>query len=75
MSDELQKIRKIKAKNERKWLAIDGVVAVGIGKTVGGRLGIIVHVTENAPKYQSRIVRKIEGIPVEVRESGEIKAL
>ena len=75
MSESLEKIREVKKKYEKTWLSIRGIVAVGIGKTSGDVLGIIVSVKKNAGKYQKRIGQTIEGIPIEIQTTGEIKAL
>ena len=75
MSEPLEKIREVKKKYEKTWLSISGIVAVGIGKTSGGALGIIVSVKKNTAKYKRRIGQTIEGIPIEIQTTGEIKAL
>ena len=75
MCESLEKIREVKKKYEKSWLSISGIVAVGIGKTSGDVLGIIVSVRKNARKYQKRIGQTIEGVPVEIKATGEIKAL
>ncbi|MBA7548282.1 hypothetical protein ES705_40733 [subsurface metagenome] len=74
MPDQIEKIKDIKKKYEKTWLAIEGVVAVGIGKTSDGNLGIIVSVKENGRKYKQQIVHNIEGVLIEIQETGEIKA-
>ena len=74
MSDQIEKIRAVKKKYEKSWLALKGVVAVGIGKTSTGKTGIIVSVKGDRKKYQRQIADEIEGIPVEIQETGEIKA-
>ncbi len=75
MSEPLEKIREVKKKYEKTWLSISGIVAVGIGKTSGGALGIIVSVKKNTEKYRNKIGPTIEGVSVEVQATGEIKAL
>jgi hypothetical protein len=75
MSEPLEKIREVKKKYEKTWLSISGIVAVGIGKTSGGALGIIVSVKKNTEKYRNKIGQVIEGIPIEIQATGEIKAL
>jgi hypothetical protein len=71
---ELEFIRKIKKKYERSWLSIEGVVAVGIGHTTGEVPGIIVSVKENPGRFRQSIPAEVEGVPVEIRETGEIRA-
>jgi hypothetical protein len=54
MSEPLEKIREVKKKYEKTWLSISGIVAVGIGKTSGGALGIIVSVKKKYRKIQKQ---------------------
>jgi len=75
MSDQIEKIKIIKKKFEKTWLALEGVVAVGIGKTSDGNLGIIVSVKEHDKKYKQQIPSNIEGVLIEIQETGEITAL
>jgi len=74
MSDQIEKIRAVKLKYEKSWMALEGIVAVGIGKTSAGKTGIIVSVKEDVKKYRRKIADEIEGVPVEIQETGEIKA-
>lgn len=75
MSENMEKIRSIKSTNERGWMALPGVVAVGIGLVSGGKPGIVVSVANNLNEIRSKIPTVVEGIPVEVQETGEIRAL
>jgi hypothetical protein len=75
MTDRLEKIREIKKKYEKTWLSIKEIVAVGIGETSEGSLGIIISVKDDAGKYKNQIEQNIEGVPIEIQEIGEIKAL
>ena len=75
MTDPLDKIRRIKARNEKDWLRIEEVVAVGIGKTSEGSTGLIVSVKENAGVIREKIPARIEDVVIEIQETGEIKAL
>ncbi len=74
MSEQIEKIKSIKKKYEKTWLQLDGVVAVGIGKTSDGNLGVIVSVKKNGRKYGEQIADNIEGVPIEIQETCEIKA-
>ena len=38
MSEYLEKVKKVKRNNEKTWLAMEGVTAVGIGKISDGEL-------------------------------------
>ena len=68
-------IKAIKRKYEPIWLALPEVVAVGIGKTSDGATGIIISVRSLTGTVRSSIPSAIEGIPIEIQVSGEIKAL
>lgn len=74
MSDETERARRVKRENEARWLALEGVVAVGIG-TVGGRPGIVVSVRADSPRLRRELPSEVEGVPVEVRVSGDLRAL
>lgn len=56
-------------------MTLPGVVAVGIGLVSGGKTGIVVSVAKNLNEIRSKIPSVVEGIPVEVQETGEIRAL
>ena len=75
MLDSIKKIKKIKQKHEKKWLKIDGVVAVGIGNLSDGGPGIIVSVKKNIGGIRKQIPETVQGIGVEIQETGEMKAL
>lgn len=74
MSPSLERIREVKARREGEWLALEGVVAVGIGRTAERGTGLLVSVEEVTPSLRERIPREVEGVPVEVRETGTIRA-
>ena len=74
MNDPLEKIRQIKRMHESSWLGIEGVVAVGIGITTSGEPGIVISTKVSPSQLQQVIPTNIEGIAIEVRQSGEIKA-
>lgn len=74
MSPSLEKVRDVKARREQEWLALEGVVAVGVGVTEQRGAGILVSVRELTDALRERIPRRVEGVPVEVRETGEVRA-
>lgn len=74
MSATIEKVRKIKKMHEDEWLSIDNVVAVGIGLVSGENVGIVVSVARNPEKIREKIPASIEGIPIEIKETGEIVA-
>lgn len=77
------RVQAVREAHERELLAKPNVVGVGVGevKRAGeqvGRLGLIVMVARKAPPGQlsaaEAIPAEIDGVPVEVREVGEIRA-
>lgn len=74
MRPSLEEIRRVKARREAEWLALDGVVAVGIGRTEERGGGILVSVAELTDALRERIPREVEGVPVELRETGAFRA-
>lgn len=73
-SANIEKIRRIKSENTKKWLALDGVVAIGIGKVSSGEPGLIISVKNNLEKVRSEIPGKIDDVIIEIQQSGPIKA-
>ena len=78
------KIRKIKNKHESRLMQQKGVVGCAVGyKHVGGKptedLCIVCYVRKKKPLSElgatDRIPAFLEGIPTDVVESGELKAL
>ena len=74
MTPSLEEVRGVKARREREWLALEGVVAVGVGVTDRRGPGILVSVLELTGDLRERIPRRVEGVPVEIRETGELRA-
>jgi hypothetical protein len=74
-SEEIERIKTIKRTYEKNWLAINGVVGVGIGRTSSGKTGLIVSVKADAERIRELIPKQIGNIEVEIQETGEIKAL
>ena len=72
MADQ-QKVKEIKQQFERQWLAMDGVVAVGIGK-IDNQAGIIISVSKNPDKVREQFGNRVKGVPVKVQKTGEFKA-
>jgi len=65
---------KVKRKNEKKWLRLKGVVAVGIGR-IEDKPGIIVSVENDAWLSQNKIPSIIDNVPIKVQTTGRIEAL
>jgi hypothetical protein len=85
MNDEaIQQAMAVKARHESQLMQKANVVGVGIGfRERSGRLtdevALVVNVTRKLSSDQlapeDLIPREIEGVPVDVREVGEIRAL
>jgi hypothetical protein len=80
----VERVKEIKTKYEHELFSKPNVVGLGIGyREVGGKatdqVGLIVLVHHKVPSDQLAphevIPAQIEGIPVDVREVGEIRAL
>lgn len=65
------KARSVKKRYERDWLAIDGVVAVGIGIR-GGTACVVVSVVSDPVVFSDSIPADVEGVPVVIEKSGTI---
>jgi hypothetical protein len=72
--ETLEKARKVKRQHERRWLDLEGVVAVGVGSLADGGPGIVVSVQAPAGRLRRRIPEAVEGVRIEVRETGPIRA-
>jgi hypothetical protein len=70
-----ERVVQLKRRHEKSLMAIDGVVAVGIGKTQQGSLGIIVSVKQDSAALREAIPSQIEDVVVEIQVTGEFKAL
>lgn len=75
MPRSLDEIRAVMRAHQARWLAMEDVVAVGIGRLADGRGGILVSVRSDAEAFRDRLPRSIDGVPVEVRGVGDIRAL
>ncbi len=74
MKDPMKIALKVKRKNEKKWLRLKGVVAVGIGK-VGDNIGIIISVENESEIPIVKIPALVENVPVKFQSVGRIEAL
>jgi hypothetical protein len=85
MSDQnLQRALEVKRRHEPELLRMPNVVGVGVGyRTQGGKrteeLAIVVSVKQKVPlsnlKPDDQIPASLEGVPVDVAETGVIRAL
>jgi hypothetical protein len=83
MEADLVRARAVKAAHEKQLLAKANVVGVGVGlrRRAGAPLGqvcIIVSVRKKVPREQlspaDRIPAELDGVPVDVQETGPIRA-
>lgn len=74
MPSSTQKAKQVKRDYEKKWLSIEGVTAVGVGLINDKDIGIIISVKSTLGKIRSQIPSEIEGIPIQIQETGEFKA-
>lgn len=75
MPVKINKAREVKKKYESKWLTFEEVTAVGIAITSTGDVGIIISVKKNSRRIKKKIPKEIDGVPIQIQETGEIKAL
>jgi hypothetical protein len=85
MSDEaIQLAMAVKARYESQLMKKANVIGVGIGyRERAGKLtdeiALVVNVTRKLPRHQlttdDAIPSEIEGVPVDIREIGEVQAL
>ena len=69
-----QDIKEVKAKYEKKLMALSGVVSVGIGLDEGKKPIIIVGLDQPNPETEARARDLMTGHPFRVQVIGEIKA-
>lgn len=69
------KIQDVKRRHARDLMALSGVLAVGIGRTPEGRDAIIVSVRRGDRETASRVPSQLEGHPVVIELTGEIRGL
>jgi hypothetical protein len=81
---DLQRVKQVKAAHEKSLLAKANVVGVGVGFRHKGsdftdEVCIVVSVRQKVPSEQlppgDRIPHQIDGVPVDVQVTGEIRAL
>jgi len=76
-SDRMSKrgINVVKEAHEAEFLALRGVVGVYIGQTDTGDSCIYVMIAKKNPDLERRIPASLEGYPVRVQETGEIRPM
>jgi hypothetical protein len=72
-SERAAQIESVRARHERRLMAIDGVLGVAVGRNKLGHDAIVVYLRDASVK--SRIPSEVEGYPVETETTGPIDAL
>ena len=67
-------IKTVLNENTDRWMEISGVVGTAIGEAAG-RPCIKIYVVKKTEKMSKQLPAKVEGFPVIVQESGEIRAI
>jgi hypothetical protein len=75
MSESLERVRAVKQLHEQRWLALAGVVAVGIGQRPEGTPQIVVSVEAESERIRREIPESVEGVAVEIKVTGSLRAL
>lgn len=75
MQDDLDKIKSVRRRHEKKWLANPNVLAVGIGLLPDGRTGIVITVRELNVQVEQQFPSELDGIGIRLQQSDEIRAL
>jgi len=68
-------INQVMQDHTAEWMALPGVVGVYIGAQADGRLCIRVMVVEKTEALEEKLPRSVEGHPVEIEETGEIRPM
>ena len=75
MSTPSRPIGEVLAEHSPRLMALPGVTAVGQGALPDGRSCIHVYIRARDRSLEARIPREIEGYPVVVAVSGDIRAM
>jgi hypothetical protein len=68
------RIREVKAKHEGRFLAMPGVVSIGIGRDPDGKSIIVVGLDRPRPETFKQLPKVLDGYPVRVEIIGPVKA-
>lgn len=74
IDDAMEQVLRVKRAREAEWLALEGVAAVGVGLVTDGRPGVVVSVESDTARLRGRIPAEVDGVPVEIRVSGPMRA-
>lgn len=67
-------VARVLGRHTRRLMALPGVVGTAEGRC-SGRSCILVLVTQRTPELERLVPDELEGVPVEIRETGPIRAL
>jgi hypothetical protein len=71
---ESPSIQEVKKRHEARWMALPGVVSVGVGRDRDGAHSIIIGLDGPRPETQAQLPREVEGYPLVIQIVGPIKA-
>jgi hypothetical protein len=74
MDESIERARRVKQTHESRWLALRGVVAVGIAQGADGTPTIIVSVETDSERIHRQIPERVDDVPVEIRVAGPVRA-
>ncbi|MFI5250950.1 MAG: hypothetical protein ACHQQQ_00840 [Bacteroidota bacterium] len=72
---DLRGINNVMDKHTKEWLATPGVVGCYVTQRDNGEPYIVIMTSKDTADIRKTIPEKVEGYPVEIEESGEIKPL
>lgn len=67
-------IHEVKAKHAARFLALPGVVSVGVGRDAAGIEVIVIGLDRERPEAQAALPAQLEGYSVRVQIIGAVKA-
>ena len=67
-------IHDVKAKHAPRFLALPGVVSVGVGRDAGGVEVIVIGLDRARPETQASLPTQLEGYSIRVQIIGAVKA-
>jgi len=74
MTIDTDKIKRVKRRYEKKWLAHPAAVGIGIGKLSSGRMGIIISVLKIDTDVINFFPDSIDDVPIELQVTDIIQA-
>lgn len=75
MTNSVNKAEELIKRYKHIWMGLENVTGVGKGKTKDGRTSIVISLSKDDPATRNIFPAEIEGLPIEIRISGEINAL